>query len=576
MRRFAALFAALDGTRSTARKVEALEDYFRAAPPADAAWALFLLMDRRLQRLLPARALGDWTLHVTGLPAWQLEASIVAAGDVAEAIALLVDASREVATDEGPGEPLSTWIERVRGLAGLAAEEQREAVAAWWRGLREDELLLFVKLLTGGLRVGVSRALVEGALARLTGLDRATIAQRLTGPLEPTAAFMSRLLARDSSDADPSHPFPFMLASPLEAASPELALGPVEGWLLEWKWDGLRAQVVRRDGRVWIWSRGEELLTDRFPEVRGAAEALPEGTVLDGELLALRGERPLPFALLQRRIGRVRLTQKVRAEAPVALLAFDVLEDAGRDLREAPLALRRARLDALLAGLPVDAAAWLRPSPVVAAPTWADAAAARGGARERGVEGLMLKRLSAPWRPGRHRGDWWKWKLDPHAFDAVLVAAEPGSGRRASLYTAYTFAVWDDDQQPHELVTVARASWCASGARDPGAHARTYGLDDEELRRLDRWIRRHTVEQFGPVRTVEPVHVFELHCEGVARSPRHKAGLAVRFPRIARWRSDKRPADADSLRRLRTLVPPAPPPLRPEDVPGGQLTLFEP
>jgi DNA ligase-1 len=566
VRRFAALFAALDGTRSTERKVEALEDYFRGAPPEDAAWALFLLTGRRLKRLIPARALGDWTLHVTGLPAWQLEASIVAAGDVAEAIALLVDAARDVAapSDEGPGEPLSSWIERVRGLAGLAPEAQREAVAAWWRDLREDELLLFVKLLTGELRVGVSRTLVEKALARLTGLDRATIAHRLTGPWEPTAAFMSRLVSRDASDADPSRPFPFMLASPLEAPTPDApdaGLGPVDGWLLEWKWDGIRAQVVRRDGRVWIWSRGEELVTDRFPEVRGAAEALPEGTVLDGELLALRGDRPLPFALLQRRIGRTRLTQQVKAEAPVALLAFDALEDAGHDLRQAPLSERRARLDALLAALPVDAAAWLRPSPIVAAPTWAEAAAARAGARERGVEGLMLKRRSSPWRPGRHRGDWWKWKLDPYAFDAVLVAAEPGSGRRASLYTAYTFAVWDDDQEPHELVTVARAY---------------SGLDDEELKRFDRWIRRHTVEQFGPVRTVEPVHVFELHCEGVQRSPRHKAGLAVRFPRIARWRSDKRPADADSLRRLRTLVPPEPPPPRPEDVPGGQLTLFEP
>jgi DNA ligase 1 len=360
---------------------------------------------------------------------------------------------------------------------------------------------------------------------------------------------MTRLLAKDATDADPSRPFPFMLASPLEASVD--ALGPLDDWLLEWKWDGIRAQLIRRDGQVWIWSRGEELLTDRFPEVRDAARALPDGVVLDGELLAMSGERPLPFALLQRRIGRTKLTAKVKQEAPVVFLAFDLLEERAVDLRAAPLAERRARLEALL---PADP--WLRASPLVSAATWAEAARLREASRERGVEGLMIKRRSSPWRGGRHRGDWHKWKIDPHTFDAVLVAAEPGSGRRASLYTAYSFAVWDGDA----LVTVARAY---------------SGLDDEEIKRLDRWIRKHTDEQFGPVRTVEPMQVFELHCEGVARSTRHKAGLAVRFPRIARWRTDKRAPDADTLARLEALVAPEPAPPRPQDVPGGQLTLFD-
>ncbi len=559
MRRFADLFAALDGTRSTDRKVEALEAYLREAPPPDAAWGLFLLTGRRLKRLVTARALGEWTLHATGLPAWQLEAAVTATGDVAEAIALLVDGTRDH-EPAGAAAPLSAWIARLQEVAALAPEAQREAVAGWWRELREDELFLFVKLLTGALRVGVSRTLVERALARVTGLERAAIASRLVGPWEPTPDLMARLSA-PADDGAPSRPLPFMLASPLEA--PPDGLGDVREWLLEWKWDGIRAQVVRRAGEAWLWSRGEELVSDRFPEVRAAVDALPDGTVLDGELLAVRGDAPLPFALLQRRIGRTRLTARVRAEAPVALLAFDLLEDAGEDLRAAPLEVRRARLDARLAALPVEARAWLRPSPAVEVGTWEEAAALREGARERGVEGLMLKRRASTWRPGRRRGDWWKWKVDPYAFDAVLVAAEPGSGRRASLYTSYTFAVWDDGaggDPPDELVTVARAY---------------SGLDDDELRRLDRWIRRHTVEQFGPVRTVEPTHVFELRCEGVARSPRHRAGLAVRFPRIARWRADKRPADADTLSRLAALVPPEPPPPRPSDVPGGQLTLFD-
>lgn len=558
MRRFADLFAALDGTRSTDRKVEELEAYFRDAPALDAAWALFLLTGRRLKRLVTGRTLGEWTLHVTGLPGWQLEAAVSATGDVAEAIALLVDATRE---HEPPpsSTPLSTWIARLQEVATLAPEAQREAIAGWWRELREDELLLFVKLLTGELRVGVSRTLVERALAGVTGLDRTAVALRLTGPWEPAPDLMARLRA-PLDEAAPSRPLPFMLASPLEAA-PESLGGPGD-WLLEWKWDGIRAELVRRAGDVWLWSRGEELVTERFPEVRAAAASLPDGTVLDGELVAVRGEAPLPFAALQRRIGRTRLTAKVRAEAPVALLAFDLLEDAGDDLRDAPLVARRARLEARLAALPAEARAWLRLSPAVEAATWEEAAALRAGSRERGVEGLMLKRRDSPWRPGRRRGDWWKWKVDPYAFDAVLVAAEPGMGRRASLYTSYTFAVWDDEgaDAAGELVTVARAY---------------SGLDDDELKQLDRWIRRHTLEQFGPVRTVEPAHVFELRCEGVARSPRHRAGIAVRFPRVARWRTDKRPAEADTLSRLAALVPPEPPPPRPGDVPGGQLTLFD-
>lgn len=559
MRRFAALFAELDGTRSTERKVQAVEAYLRAAPPTDAAWGLFLLAGRRLQRLVTARALAGWALHVTGAPAWQLEASALATGDLAEAIALLVDAARPAPPPEAEGASLAAWAERLQGLAPLADDARRDAVAGWWRELREDELLVFVKLLTGELRVGVSRGLVERAVARLTGLDQVTVTRRLAGPWEPTPDLLERLAA-PADVHDPARPLPFMLACPLEG--PADALGPAGDWLVEWKWDGVRAQLVRRAGRAWLWSRGDELLTERFPEVRAAAAALPDGCVLDGELVVVRGDRPLPFALLQRRLGRRRPGGALLAEAPAAFVAFDLLEEGGAPLGDAPLEARRARLEGLLAALPPEARARLWPSPLVVASSWAEAARARDEARARGVEGLVLKRRAGPWQPGRRRGEWWKWKVDPYAFDAVLVAAEPGAGRRASLHSALTFAVWDaapDDDPPGELVTVARAY---------------SGLADDELRRLDRWVRRHTTEQFGPVRVVAPALVFELRCEGVARSGRHRSGLAVRFPRIARWRDDKRPEDADTLARLEALVPPEPPPPRPEDVVGGQMTLF--
>ncbi|MFE8595661.1 ATP-dependent DNA ligase [Archangium violaceum] len=527
MHRLADLYEALDATTSTNAKVEALVGYFRDTPSEDAAWGLFFLTGRRLKRLIPSKALRQWVRELTDTPEWLFDETYAVVGDLAEVIALLLDQTeRPAATEELP---LSRWMEeRVLPLAGLSLPEQRERVTSWWHMLPRRELFLFNKMLTGELRVGVSDTLVVRALAQHAGLPPAAVSHRLMGTWAPSRAFFEQLVAPDVSDGDRSRPYPFYLASPLE--QPPAQLGERDAWLVEWKWDGIRGQLIRRQGGVYLWSRGEELITERFPEIAEAAASLPDGTVLDGEVLAYAEGQPLPFSRLQRRIGRQKLTARVLAEAPAAFMAYDLLEQGGEDLRELPLRERRARLEALLRDRPLFPV-----SPVITAPTWEALAEARHESRSRNVEGFMIKRLESTYQHGRKRGDWWKWKIDPFTVDAILLYAHPGHGRRASLYTDYTFAVWKGE----ELLPIAKAY---------------SGLTDEEIARLERWIRAHTREKFGPVRSVEPLQVFELHFEGIAASPRHKSGIALRFPRIARWRSDKTPRDADSLERLEELL----------------------
>ena len=530
MRRFASLYDALDATTSTNAKVAAMQAYFAEAPPADAAWALFFLTGGRLKRLIPPRLLATWGCERARVPWWLFEESFGLAGDLAETIALLVDTQREgrPAPDAPPA--LSRLIEeRLLPLRDAPEEEKRRAVLELWDGLERREIFLLNKLLTGELRVGVSGTLAVRALARHAGLPPATVAHRLMGAWQPSAAAFASLIAPEGGETDVSRPYPFFLASQLEA-EPE-SLGDPGEWITEWKWDGIRAQIVRRGGGAFLWSRGEELITDRFPDLAGVWAALPEGTVLDGEVLAFSAGAPLPFSVLQRRIGRRILSPRILAEAPAAFMAYDLLESGGADLRAVPLRERREKL----AGLIEARSDRLLLSPAVEAGSWADLRELRKQARERGVEGLMLKRWSSPYRHGRPRGDWWKWKIEPHSIDAVLVYAQPGHGRRATLMTDLTFGLWDGG----ELVPVAKAY---------------SGLTDEEIDQLDRWIRQHTLERFGPVRAVEPVHVFELHFEGIAESTRHRSGVAVRFPRIARWRADKKPADADTLQTLRGLI----------------------
>jgi DNA ligase-1 len=526
VRRFARLYAAIDATTRTNEKVDAMVNYFREAEPADAAWAVYFLSGERPKRLIPVRRLAAWAVEVANIPEWLFDESYEAVGDLAETVTLLLPAG-----DTSTELPLHRWIEaRILPLARQDEPGQRETVIAAWRELAGSERYIFNKLITGGFRVGVSRQLVVRAISRASGVDEKTVAHRLSGEWQPRAQSFATLVGREVSDTDISKPYPFFLAYALES---ELeTLGESRDWQAEWKWDGIRAQVIKREGKVFIWTRGEELVTDRYPEIADAAAFLPDGTVIDGELMPWKDGKPLPFAQLQRRIGRKMLGAQMLSEVPVVLVAYDLLELDGADCRGEPLAWRRHRLESVIAESRSTA---LIPSPVVTTETWEDARLARDRARDECAEGLMLKRRDSVYGVGRRKGGWWKWKVQPYVIDAVLLYAQAGHGRRASLHTDYTFAVWHDGK----LVPFAKAY---------------SGLTDEEIRTLDAWIRRNTVEKFGPVRHVTPEHVFELGFEGIQASSRHKSGVAVRFPRILRWRTDKRPEDADTLDALHAMM----------------------
>ncbi|QHB72276.1 ATP-dependent DNA ligase [Stenotrophomonas sp. 364] len=533
MKAFAALYQRLDRSTATLDKRAALVAYFRDARPHDAAWALYLLSGGKVggarRKIAASGELRAWISDASGLPPWLVEDSYEQVGDLAETLTLLLDDPPQ----RSPDRPLAEWIEtHLLAVANQPEPVRHAAVLDGWRQLPADERLVFNKLLTGALRVGVSQRLVQQALAELSGIDIARIAQRMLGEWVPSPGLLAALLSPQERPEDRQQPYPFFLASPLEAEVE--SLGPITDWVLEWKWDGIRLQLLRRKGEAALWSRGEERLDGRFPEIEAAAMALPDGCVIDGELLAWRDgdAQPLPFTALQTRIQRRKPGPKTLRDTPVRVLAYDLLEIDGEDLRTQPLHARRARLAALLQALD-DPRIVL--SPTLAANDWPDAAAQRAQARERGVEGLMLKRHDSLYQSGRRRGDWWKWKIDPLTIDAVMIYAQAGHGRRSTLYTDYTFGVWNGDT----LVPVAKAY---------------SGLDDTEILALDRWIRANTVERFGPVRSVRGEQVFELGFEAVNRSTRHKSGIAVRFPRILRWRRDKPASEADTLAQLQALA----------------------
>jgi DNA ligase-1 len=558
MKRFAALYTALDGTTSTKEKLEALITYFSAAEPEDAAWASYFLSGGKPRQSVPTRLLIEFARERAGLPEWLFDESYQAVGDLAETIAHILPPAQRT-SELG----LAQWIEgRVLTLRGLDPAELRTRLLGYWDELDWSERFLLTKLIGGGFRVGVARQLVVRALAEVAGVDHKRIAQRMVGWTDsrqaPGAARYLRLIAPDTTDDDENAatphesdlglPYPFFLAHPLQ--SDPATLGAPSDWLIEWKWDGIRAQLVKRGGRVWLWSRGEDLITDRFPELAALGAALPDGTVIDGEILAWEpgGDAPLPFSRLQPRITRKTLSKKVLADSPATFLAYDLLEAEGRDLRITPLFERRAQLDALavaLGAVLADTLAvdLLRVSPILSAAdlNWDTIAVLRDESRSRGVEGLMLKGRESLYGVGRTKasGTWWKWKIDPYAVDAVLLYAQRGHGRRASLYTDFTFAVWDEVDSVRTLVPFAKAY---------------SGLTDEEMREVDAVVRKTTVEKFGPVRSVTPTLVFEIGFEGIQPSPRHKSGIAVRFPRMLRWRTDKHIDDADTLDMLKGFL----------------------
>jgi DNA ligase 1 len=528
MNRFAALFAALDSTTKTGAKTEALADYFRAAPPQDRVWTIALLSGRRPKRSVTSTELRQWAAEAAGIPLWLFEEAYPIVGDLAETIALVLPPpSRTV--DQSLTETLTALI----ALTGQPAEIRRAAILAAWDALPHDARFLFNKLITGGFRMGVSQGLMTRALGLATGVAETTLAHRLMGDWDPARLSFDALIAGDGQDG--AQPYPFALASPLEAEA--TSLGAPGQWIAEWKWDGIRGQLIHRAGAFALWSRGEELMTDRFPEFSALADFLPPGCVIDGEVLAWGAgplaDQPQPFAALQKRIGRKTVPKKLLAEAPVRMLAYDLLEDGGVDLRAVPLAVRRARLSALIAGLPPGLP--LAVSPALPFETWEALAETRTGARAAQAEGLMLKRASSPYHVGRKRGDWWKWKLDPYSVDAVMIYAQSGHGRRATLFTDFTFAVRDGN----DLVPFAKAY---------------SGLTDAEFRTITTWVNKYTLERFGPVRRVPPELVFEIGFEGIQASPRHKSGIALRFPRMLRWRQDKGVADIDTLDGLKALL----------------------
>ncbi|MDR6230966.1 DNA ligase-1 [Pseudomonas sp. SORGH_AS199] len=572
MKAFAELYGRLDATTSSNAKLAALVDYFGSAPAADAAWAVYFLAGGRPRRLVPTRQLRELTMTLSGLPEWLFEESYQAVGDLAETMALLIPTA-----DAANAEGLAFWLEEyLLPLRGLPPEELAERLPPLWDQLDRQSLMVCIKLITGEFRVGVSKLLVTRALATLADLDPKRVAQRLVGYTDlshrPTAGGYARLVAPESPDEHAQRggqPYPFFLAHALQLPVEqfEAQLGPAEDWQVEWKWDGIRAQLVKRDGRLWIWSRGEDLVTDRFPELHPLAESLPDGTVIDGEIVVWKedaapdallsseevseqqdGRDPAapipfgvqPFALLQQRIGRKTLGKKILEDVPVILLAYDLLEWQGHDLRSQPQRQRRAELEGVVARC---ASPLLRPSPLLHGKDWQDLARQREASRTLGVEGMMLKAQDSLYGVGRTKdmGTWWKWKVDPFSVDAVLIYAQRGHGRRASLYSDYTFAVWDGPPESSERTLV------------PFAKAYS-GLTDEEMRKVDAIVRRTTVEKFGPVRSVEPTLVFELGFEGIALSKRHKSGVAVRFPRMLRWRHDKPVAEADTLDILQNLL----------------------
>jgi DNA ligase-1 len=567
MRRFAALAVKLGTSTKTNDKLEALEEYFTDAEDADKVWVIALFSGRRPKRTVNTTLLWEWCRELTGLPPWLFEESYHTVGDLAETIALLLPEP-----GSHSAETLSFYLEALTALGKETEEGKKAFVQQCWASMDTDERFVFNKFITGGWRIGISQQTVVNALARATGVEASVIAHRISGDWDPATSPYQALLSGEGGGSELSRPYPFYLAYALEG---ELsALGEPAAWQAEWKWDGIRGQLIHRGGALFVWSRGEELITEKFPEYQSFKERLPVGTVLDGEIIGLGpaevegggasgaaeakgrvagagtteagaeqvaagshagGTLPflvLPFAALQTRIGRKNVTKKHLSEVPVGFIAYDLLEYGGEDWRGRPLEERRKQLEAVVAaaGHPL-----LQLSPVIPFDHWEALAAARGGARDHGSEGIMLKRKDSIYQVGRKRGDWWKWKIDPLVIDAVLVYAQKGHGRRSNLYTDYTFAVRSGDQ----LVTFAKAY---------------SGLTDKELAEVDAFVKKNSLEKFGPVRTVKPELVFEIAFEGIAASSRHKSGVALRFPRINRWRRDKTPADIDTLDALKKML----------------------
>jgi len=522
---FADLVYRLGTHTKTNDKLEALVQYFAEADDRDKVWMIALFSGRRPRRTISGARLAEWCAELVGLPLWLFEECYHTVGDLSETIALLI-----------PGQPagsdrsLAWYAEKFREMERSDEETKKAFITQSWKELNSRERFVFNKLLSSTFRVGVSQRMMVNALARTVQLEPSVIAHRISGNWDPSDTPFSELLSQQPALTDHSKPYPFYLAYALEQ-EPE-SLGDPGEWQAEWKWDGIRGQIIKRNGMLFVWSRGEDLITDKFPEYRAWAEKLPDGTVIDGEILPVQDGRVLNFNVLQTRIGRKNVTKKQLEEAPAGIFAYDLLEQHGEDIRYLPLEERRHRLAAIVADASLPN---LILSPAIDFHSWEQLAQLRLEARNNNSEGLMLKRKSSPYQVGRKRGDWWKWKIAPLTIDAVMIYAQKGSGRRSNLYTDYTFAVRDGDR----LVSFTKAY---------------SGLTDKEFAQIDHFVKRNSIEKFGPVRTVKPELVFEIAFEGIAASNRHKSGVALRFPRMARWRKDKPVEEINTLDDLKKML----------------------
>lgn len=525
MKDFAVLFTAVDQSTKTTVKVAAMANFFSTASDSDKLWCIALFSGRRPRRVITTKLLRQWAAERAGLPLWLFEECYPIVGDLAETISLFLPPS-----GGNEDRSLTDWILELKRLSTLDEAARKAGILAAWDALPQTECFLFTKLLTGGFRIGLSQKLMTRALAKATGQDEAALTHKLMGQWTPETVTWNSLIEVDGPNADLSRPYPFYLAYGLDDLD---QIGPSSDWFIDRKWDGIRGQFILRGGEHHIWSRGEDLMTDRFPELAQLRDCLPDGTVIDGELLAFQNNTPMSFNALQKRIGRKNVPKKLLSEAPVILMAYDLLECRGVDIRGETLETRRYLLENILNSTPTDAP--IRISPEVNGDTWEDFKNERAKSRDLGAEGLMLKRRDSPYLAGRKKGDWWKWKIDPLTVDAVMIYAQAGSGRRANLFTDFTFAV----RNGNDLVPFTKAY---------------SGLTDAEFRQITHWVKRNTLQRFGPVRSVPAEHVFEIAFEGIQASPRHKSGIALRFPRMLRWRQDKPLDEINTLDDLKEML----------------------
>ncbi len=530
MKEFLKLVRILDETKKTSEKIDLLQDYFKTTGETDLAYALALISGKKLGKRPPSRLFKEAFFARTNLSEWIFEESYSVVGDLAETLTHLLDTQGLLPDETDCPLSLSDFTQKsLQCFANGDKADQQRWIHQCWEYFDDRDLWIAHKIWMGNFRIGLSQKLLIKALAQFSGISEQDLQHRLMGNWEVSEEFISKLLSEDEQEIAPSRPYPFFLASPIEDRKEDEF--DFSQWSFEWKWDGIRVQVVKREGQVFLWSRGEEIINRSFPDLVERFEALPDGTVLDGELLPGSFEKILSFSDLQQRLGRKAPTPKFCQSSPVFVLFYDVLEYEGQDYRSVELNQRREKLEHLhqiYSNL-------IEIGPIFTFSSWEEAQKEREKSRALGAEGFMVKRKQSAYGVGRKRGDWWKWKVDPLVFDGVLLYAQSGHGRRADLFTDYTLAVWSGEQ----LVPVAKAY---------------SGLTDKELVEMDKWIKRNTREKFGPVRSVTPFHVFEIAFENIQKSSRHKSGLAMRFPRIKRWRKDKPAAEASRIEELQSLL----------------------